>query len=120
MTIRILSFQLLSVSGGVDSMCMFHILARARDMWSPPLKLSVVTFNHKLRKEADEEVTLILSTMLLTILDNPTYLGRVCVLLVRKVLDSYVNSSTTRIAAGESRTSSYSQRLETHRGFKNS
>ena len=58
------SFVLLSVSGGLDSMAMLHILASISRL-QLPLDLEVISFNHKLRPESDEEVRKC-STMLLT------------------------------------------------------
>lgn len=52
---------LLCVSGGVDSMAMLHLLANVRHMFTPNLELEVVTFNHKLRPESDEEVEFVKS-----------------------------------------------------------
>lgn len=49
------SFVLLSVSGGLDSMAMLHLL-RAVSRTHVPLHLEVISFNHKLRPESDEEV----------------------------------------------------------------
>ena len=37
-------------------MAMLHIMAKVRDRWTPRLELAVIHFNHKLRKESDEEV----------------------------------------------------------------
>lgn len=50
---------LLSVSGGSDSIAMFHIMQRVKEKFFPSLKLSVVHFNHKKRIESDEEVNTI-------------------------------------------------------------
>lgn len=47
---------LLCISGGVDSMAMLHLLGQVRTHFDPPLQLEVITFNHKLRAESDEEV----------------------------------------------------------------
>jgi predicted PP-loop superfamily ATPase len=49
------SFVLLSVSGGLDSMAMLHIL-KSISVKCLPLNLEVISFNHKLRPESDEEV----------------------------------------------------------------
>jgi asparagine synthetase B (glutamine-hydrolysing) len=49
------SFVLMAVSGGIDSMAMLHIMQSVSKRI--PLSLEVVTFNHKLRPEADEEVS---------------------------------------------------------------
>ena len=49
------SFVLLSVSGGLDSMAMLHILQSISVKYLP-LNLEVISFNHKLRSESDEEV----------------------------------------------------------------
>ena len=48
------SYVLMAVSGGIDSMAMLHIMKRISEVFN--LRLEVVTFNHKLRLEADEEV----------------------------------------------------------------
>ena len=50
------SYVLLSVSGGLDSMAMLHILTAVCRKYFP-LNLEVISFNHKLREESDEEVT---------------------------------------------------------------
>ena len=56
------SYVLLSVSGGVDSMAMLHIMAAIGHKTSHfPLDLAVVSFNHKLRPESDEEVAFVSS-----------------------------------------------------------
>ena len=56
------SYVLLSVSGGVDSMAMLHIMAAIGHQSSNlPLDLAVVSFNHKLRPESDEEVAFVSS-----------------------------------------------------------
>ena len=47
---------LLAVSGGSDSVAMLHILQNIKKLLVPQLKLQVVNFNHKLRKESFEEV----------------------------------------------------------------
>lgn len=52
---------LLCVSGGIDSMAMLHLLAKVRHMFTPNLELEVVTFNHKVRPESDEEVEFVKS-----------------------------------------------------------
>ena len=49
------SFILLSVSGGLDSMALLHILSSISRKHMP-LNLEIVSFNHKLREESDEEV----------------------------------------------------------------
>ena len=49
------SFVLISVSGGLDSMAMLHILHSISES-SLPMNLEVISFNHKLRSESDEEV----------------------------------------------------------------
>lgn len=49
------SYILLSVSGGLDSMALLHILSDISRKYMP-LNLEVISFNHKLRQEADEEV----------------------------------------------------------------
>ena len=49
------SYILISVSGGVDSMALLHILSRISQK-KMPLNLEVISFNHKLREESDEEV----------------------------------------------------------------
>jgi tRNA(Ile)-lysidine synthase len=49
------SYVLLAVSGGLDSMAMLHILSRISRLYLP-LNLEVISFNHKLRPESDEEV----------------------------------------------------------------
>jgi PP-loop family len=49
------SFVLLSVSGGLDSMAMLHILQSISVKYLP-MNLEVISFNHKLRSESDEEV----------------------------------------------------------------
>ena len=50
------SYVLLSVSGGLDSMAMLHILTSISRKYLP-LDLEVISFNHKLREESDEEVS---------------------------------------------------------------
>lgn len=50
------SYILLSVSGGLDSMAMLHILT-AINRKHLPLDLEVISFNHKLRAESEEEVS---------------------------------------------------------------
>lgn len=52
------SYVLLAVSGGLDSMAMLHILSKVSRSHLP-LNLEVISFNHKLRPESDEEVNLI-------------------------------------------------------------
>jgi tRNA(Ile)-lysidine synthase len=47
---------LLSVSGGVDSMAMLHIFAQIKQKLDPDLNFEVVTFNHGLRPESDDEI----------------------------------------------------------------
>lgn len=59
------STLLLSVSGGSDSMAMLHILRSIQNQYLTDLSLKVVNFNHKARKESDEEVREILSFLLL-------------------------------------------------------
>ena len=49
------SYILLSVSGGLDSMALLHILSDISRKYLP-LNLEVISFNHKLRQESDEEV----------------------------------------------------------------
>ena len=49
------SYILLSVSGGLDSMALLHILSSISNK-NIPLNLEVISFNHKLREESDEEV----------------------------------------------------------------
>jgi asparagine synthetase B (glutamine-hydrolysing) len=49
------SYVLLAVSGGLDSMAMLHILSKVSRLYLP-LNLEVISFNHKLRPESDEEV----------------------------------------------------------------
>lgn len=53
---------LLCVSGGVDSMAMLHILSKVRHEFNPSLELEVITFNHKLRSESDEETNFVTRT----------------------------------------------------------
>ena len=56
------AYILLSVSGGVDSMAMLHLLsAVGSPSGSVPLNIEVVSFNHKLRPESDEEITFVAS-----------------------------------------------------------
>lgn len=47
---------LLCISGGIDSMAMLHIFAQVRLQFDPPFQVEVITFNHKLRPESDEEI----------------------------------------------------------------
>lgn len=61
------STLLLSVSGGSDSMAMLHILRSIQNHYLKDLSLKVVNFNHKARKESDEEVR-----------ENPTYRSCSC------------------------------------------
>jgi asparagine synthetase B (glutamine-hydrolysing) len=49
------SYVLLAVSGGLDSMAMLHILSKISKS-NLHLNLEVISFNHKLRPESDEEV----------------------------------------------------------------
>lgn len=49
------SYILLSVSGGLDSMALLHILSSISSKYLP-LDLEIISFNHKLRQESDEEV----------------------------------------------------------------
>ena len=49
------SHILISVSGGVDSMAMLHILSKISQK-RMPLDLEVISFNHKLRDESNDEV----------------------------------------------------------------
>lgn len=51
-------YMLLSVSGGVDSMALLHIMAEIQRNFWPLWRFGVVNFNHKLRPESDEEVTI--------------------------------------------------------------
>lgn len=46
---------LLSVSGGVDSMCMLHLCGRIKHLY-PRADFHVVNFNHKARIESENEV----------------------------------------------------------------
>ena len=50
------SYLLLSVSGGIDSMAMLHILSKIRHNFTPSLNIEIITFNHKVREESDEEI----------------------------------------------------------------
>ena len=54
------SFILLSVSGGCDSMAMWHIFEKIKKKYCPLLSLEVVHFNHKQRTESEEEVSIAL------------------------------------------------------------
>ena len=56
------SYLLLSVSGGIDSMAMLHILSKIRHNFTPSLNIEVITFNHKLRDESDEEIEFVTNT----------------------------------------------------------
>jgi tRNA(Ile)-lysidine synthase TilS/MesJ len=47
---------LLAISGGSDSMAMLHLMKSVQQSVLKELQLKVVNFNHKKRKEADEEV----------------------------------------------------------------
>ena len=47
---------LLNVSGGSDSMALFHMFRAIHAKYWKDMKLKVVNFNHKARKEADDEV----------------------------------------------------------------
>jgi hypothetical protein len=47
---------LLSVSGGSDSMAMFHLFKAIQDGFWKDMQLKVIHFNHKMRQESDEEV----------------------------------------------------------------
>lgn len=49
------SYILISVSGGVDSMALLHILSKISQK-KMPLDLEVISFNHKLRDESNDEV----------------------------------------------------------------
>jgi len=51
------TYVLVSVSGGVDSMALLHILSSLSSSLS--LSLEVVNFNHKLRKESDDEAVFV-------------------------------------------------------------
>ena len=51
------SYILLSVSGGLDSMALLHILSSI-SIGHMPLNLEIVSFNHKIRDESDEEVNM--------------------------------------------------------------
>ena len=44
-------------------MAMLHIMEKIRDRWNPNLMLEVAHFNHKLRPEAAEEVTVTVSSV---------------------------------------------------------
>lgn len=50
---------LLAVSGGVDSMAMLHLVAAVRATRMPDLRLRVIHFNHKRRRESEEEATFV-------------------------------------------------------------
>jgi tRNA(Ile)-lysidine synthase len=54
------SIILLSVSGGLDSMSMMHIM-HSISTTLLPLRLEVVSFNHKLRAESDAEIAFVRS-----------------------------------------------------------
>jgi 3'-phosphoadenosine 5'-phosphosulfate sulfotransferase (PAPS reductase)/FAD synthetase len=47
---------LLAISGGSDSMAMLHLMKSVQQSVLKELQLKIVNFNHKKRKEADEEV----------------------------------------------------------------
>lgn len=51
-----LTYILLCVSGGLDSMAMLHLMASLKNTTFPKLHLEVINFNHKVRPESDEEV----------------------------------------------------------------
>ena len=56
------TYVLLSVSGGVDSMAMLHLLAAVgNSSGTMPLDIEVISFNHKLRPESDEEMSFVAS-----------------------------------------------------------
>lgn len=59
------TFLLMSISGGVDSMAMLHLLGRVKSQSLPLLNLSVINFNHKARIEADYEMELVRKQALL-------------------------------------------------------
>ena len=46
---------LLSVSGGVDSMAMLHLVSEIKQKYAPGLTVEVLNFNHKLRPLASEK-----------------------------------------------------------------
>ena len=50
------TYVLLSVSGGLDSIAMLHLMANIRSTTLPNITLAVANFNHKCRLESDEEV----------------------------------------------------------------
>lgn len=47
---------LMSISGGVDSMAMLHIMKSVQRNHFPSLALEVIHFNHKKREQSEEEV----------------------------------------------------------------
>jgi tRNA(Ile)-lysidine synthase TilS/MesJ len=60
---------ILNVSGGSDSMAMLHIMKEIQQQFMNQLDLKVINFNHKVRPESDEEVSVDLffrETVLLT------------------------------------------------------
>ena len=52
---------LLSVSGGVDSVAMLHLMASIRMRYLPNVKLRIIHFNHKKREESEEEAVFVRS-----------------------------------------------------------
>lgn len=47
---------ILCVSGGIDSMAMLHIFAALKNKRKQDFNLHIISFNHKVRAEADEEI----------------------------------------------------------------
>ena len=54
------TYMLLSVSGGVDSMAMLHIMGSLKQLKFPRWQIDVVNFNHKAREESDYEVSILI------------------------------------------------------------
>lgn len=52
---------LVGVSGGADSMCLLHILNELKDELG--FSIAVATFNHKIRKESEEEIKFVNSVV---------------------------------------------------------
>ena len=52
---------LLSVSGGLDSMAMLHILNKIKNKFTPSLQLKVIHFNHKFRDQSEIEAKFVKS-----------------------------------------------------------
>lgn len=78
---------LLCVSAGSDSMAMLHLLQAVKQRLFQQLDLHVVNFNHKARKESDEEVCSI-CTLLIDCIDVLTAMvctGSVCRSVVQSV-----------------------------------